>query len=157
MEIAFGESKGLRRRRGVVYPVVTPGGIDRWISFELGRLNAGLVTEKKTLARLLEEPRPTCRTREGDEHGFDRSALDRLASVLESGERQALRLPITLFVSGDLEDTAYLTDALAAKALRATEDFGTAYPYREGRMYLPHALAVDLARRSGGTLQLAFG
>ena len=156
MEIGF----GLR-----VYPVpsrsvrrmATPGGIDRWISFELGRLNAGLVVEKKSLAELLAEPRPACRTREGDEHPFERPALDRLARVLTEPEQAALRLPITLFVAGALEDSAYLAEELAAKALRTLEDFGPAFPFREGRMYLPHSLAVDLVRRSGGTLQLAFG
>lgn len=137
--------------------MVTPGGIDRWISFELGRLNAGLVTEKKSLARLLEEARPSCRTREGDAHDFDRPALERLASVLGKEEREALRLPITLFVSGDVTESAYLTDAVGARALRQLEGFGPAYPYREGRMYLPHSLAMDLVRRSGGTLQFAFG
>ncbi|MEK6986814.1 MAG: DUF61 family protein [Candidatus Thermoplasmatota archaeon] len=137
--------------------MVTPGGIDRWISFELGRLNAGLVVEKKSLAALRSESRPACRTREGGEHVFDRAALDRLAAVLSLEEQASLRLPITLFVAGDLEDSAYLAEELAAKALQALENFGTAFPYRDGRMYLPHSLAVDLVRHSGGTVQLAFG
>jgi len=133
------------------------GGIDRWVSLELGRLNAGLVVEKKSLARLRGEAQPSCRTREGGEHAFERVALDRLARVLDAGEGEALRLPITLYASGDLEDSTYVSDALAAKALRAVESFGEAFPYRDGRMYLPHSLAVDLVRRSGGILQLAFG
>ena len=137
--------------------MVTPGGIDRWISFELGRLNAGLVVEKKSLAALRSESRPACRTREGGEHVFDRAALDLLAAVLSLEEQASLRLPITLFVAGDLEDSAYLAEELAAKALQALENFGTAFPYRDGRMYLPHSLAVDLVRHSGGTVQLAFG
>jgi len=137
--------------------MATPGGIDRWISFELGRLNAGLVIEKKSLAQLRSEARPACRTREGEEHPFEREALDRLAAVLTEDEARALRLPITLFVPGDLEDAVYISDELAAKALRAVENFGAAFPYRNGRMYLPHSLAVDLAHRSGGTVQLAFG
>jgi len=49
-----------------------PEPIDRWISFQLGRLNAGLVVEKKSLARLLRETEPTSRTREGDPHPFER-------------------------------------------------------------------------------------
>ncbi len=137
--------------------MVTPGGIGRWVSFELGRLNAGLVTEKKSLAALRQESRPACRTREGEEHAFEKPALDRLASALTEEEAVALRLPITLFVAGDIEDAAYLTDAIAAKALRELEGFGPAFPYRDGRMYLPHSLAVELVRKSGGTLQLAFG
>lgn len=137
--------------------VVTPGGIDRWISFELGRLNAGLVVERKSLARLRSEPRPVCRTREGGEHTFARPALDRLAAVLTAEEAEALRLPILLFASGDLEDSVYLSDAIAAHALRRSEGLGEAFPFRDGRMYLPHSLAMDIVHRSGGTVQLAFG
>ncbi len=137
--------------------MVSPGALDRWMSLELGRLNAGLVVERKTVAALLAEARPSCRTREGGEHGFETAALRRLAGVLTREEAEALRLPMTVFVSGDFEDTAYVVEELAAKALRATEGFGRAFPFRGGRMHLPHSLAVDLVRRSGGTVQLAFG
>lgn len=137
--------------------MAAPGGIDRWLSFELGRLNAGLVVERKSLARLRREDEPACRTREGEPHPFERAALDRLAAVLTAEEADALRLPILLFASGDLEEHAYLSDELAARALRRLEGFGDAFPFRDGRMYLPHSLAVDLVRHSGGTIQLAFG
>jgi uncharacterized protein (UPF0216 family) len=136
--------------------VVAPDSVDRWISFELGRLNAGLVVEKKTLARLLTEREPACRTREGDAHPFDRAALDRLASVLTRDEAESLRLPLTLLVSGDSDDSAYLADEIGAKALRAIEKFDRAFPFRDGRMALPHSLAVDLMHRHGGAVQLAF-
>jgi len=136
--------------------VETPGSVDRWISLELGRLNAGLVVEKKSLARLLQEPEPACRTREGDPYPFDREALARLAAVLPAEEVDRLRLPLTLMVRGESDD-AVLADELGAKALRALERFDRAFPFREGRMALPHSLAVDLVRRHGGVLQLAFG
>jgi uncharacterized protein (UPF0216 family) len=137
--------------------MASPGGVDRWIAFETGRLNAGLVTAKKTLAALLAEARPACVTREGTEHPFDREALERLARALDPEDADGLRLPITVLVRGDLEDSAVVSDPLAAKALRAVERFGSAFPYRDGKMFLPHSLAVDLSRRSGGTLQIAFG
>lgn len=137
--------------------MASPGAIDRWISLELGRLNAGLVVAKKSLAQLRREARPVCRTREGDEHAFEPAALERLARALTDRDAEALRLPITVFVTGDLEDSAYVAEESAAQALRAVEGFGPAFPYRGGRMYLPHSLAVDLVRRGGGTIQLAFG
>src|SRR2546427_1521495 len=146
----------LNRGPGLESSMAGPGPFDRWISFELGRLNAGLVVEKKTLARLLGEPEPACRTREGDPHPFDRTALDRYAAVLTKDEVDRLRLPLTLLLSGDSEDSAYLTDELGAKALRAIERFDRAFQFRDGRMALPHSLAVDLVRRHGGALQLAF-
>src|SRR3989304_617999 len=88
------------------------GGLDRWIPFELGRINAGLVTERKSLAALRNEIRPACRTREGDEHPFDPEALERLASVLTPDEQRGLRLPVTLFISGDRGGEAHLTDPI---------------------------------------------
>lgn len=137
--------------------MASPGTIDRWISLELGRINAGLVVERKTLASLRAEAHPACRTREGESHPIERAALDRLAAVVTSKEADVLRLPILLLATGDVEDHVYVSDELAAKALRVLEKFGAAFPFREGRMYLPHSLAVDLMRRSGGTVQLAFG
>ena len=133
-----------------------PGPFDRWISLELGRLNSGLVVEKKSLTRLLGESDPACRTREGDPHPFDPGALARFASVLAREEADALRLPLTLTVRGDSDD-AILTDELGAKALRAVEKFDQAFRFRDGRMAVPHSLAIDLVRRHGGVLQLAFG
>lgn len=142
---------------GAERAVDTPGAVDRWISLELGRLNAGLVVERKSLARLRSEARPACVTREGGEHTFEREALDRLAAVVTPAEAEALRLPITLFATGEVEDHVYVSEELPARALRTLEDYGKAFPFRDGRMYLPHSLAVDLVRRSGGTVQLAFG
>src|SRR2546427_191678 len=132
----------LNRSPGLESDMAGPGPFDRWISFELGRLNAGLVVEKKTLSRLLAEPEPACRTREGDPHPFDRTALDRYAAVLSRDQAEDLRLPLTLVASSD-SDSAYLTDELGAKALRAVEKFDRAFPFRDGRMALPHSLAVD--------------
>src|SRR5216110_2760635 len=138
------------------WPVGGTGGFDRWISFELGRLNAGLVIEKRSLAALLKEPEPAARTREGDVHPFEPQVLARFASVLTRDEADALRLPLTLTVRGD-SDEAILTDEIGAKALRTLENFGQAFRFRDGRMALPHSLAIDLTRRYGGVLQLAFG
>ena len=133
-----------------------PGSVDRWIAFEVGRLNANLVVEKKSLAHLLREREPACRTREGNLHTFEPEALARFAAVLSVDEAADLRLPLTLLVRGDTDD-ARLTDELGAKALRAVEKFGPAFPFRDGRMALPHSLAIDLVRRHGGVLQIAFG
>ena len=137
--------------------MASPGAIDRWLGLELGRINAGLVVQRKSLAQLRKEDRPACVTRDGGEHMFDRAALDRLAAAVTGDEAEDLRLPITLFATGELQDHVYVSEELAAKALRALENYGAAFPFRGGRMYLPHSLAVDLIYRSGGTIQLAFG
>src|SRR5947207_13437805 len=123
---------------------------------ELWTLTYGLVIEKKSLTRLHGEPEPACRTREGDLHPFDPAALARFRAVLTREEADALRLPLTLTVRGDSDD-AILTDELGAKALRAVEKVGQAFRFRDGRMAVPRSLAIELVRRHGGVLQVAFG
>src|SRR6266540_48014 len=86
----------------------------------------------------------------------ERRARRREEEPRAAPRRGESRLPITLLVSGDSADSAVLADALAAKALRALEKFDRAFPFRDGRMMLPHSLAVDIVRRLGGTVQLAF-
>src|SRR5205807_10584998 len=112
-------------------------------------MNSGLVVEKKSLTRLLGESDPACRTREGDLNPFDPGALARFASVVTRDEADAFRLPLTLTVRGDSDD-AIVTDELGAKALRAVEKFDQAFGLRDGRMSVPHFLAVDLASHHGG-------
>src|SRR5437667_12882 len=93
---------------------------------------------------------------------LDRSVPQRAAPEarppggLAREEADALRLPLTLTVRGDSDD-AILTDELGAKALRAVEKFDQAFRFRDGRMAVPHSLAIDLVRRHGGVLQVAFG
>jgi uncharacterized protein (UPF0216 family) len=133
-----------------------PGFIERWTERESRSLNAGLVTKKKSLAELLREPAPACTTREGGPWPIDRGALERLAAGCGPTEAEALRLPISIHFSGDLADACYVTDPVAAAALRRAESFGPAFPFREGRMYLPLSLGVDLVSRYGGAIQRVF-
>ena len=132
------------------------GSIDRWMERESRNLNAGLVTAKKSLAALLREERPSCRTREGDEWPFDRGVLERLSAAAGAGEADALRLPIALHFASDLENECYVADEIAAAVLRRAEGFGPAFPFREGRMVLPASLGVDLVSRYGGAIQQVF-
>ncbi len=132
------------------------GSIERWMERESRNLNAGLVTAKKSLAALLREGRPSCRTRDGNEWPIERDALERLSSVTREGEADALRLPIALHFPSDLENACYLSDGVAAAVLRRAEGFGPAFPFRDGRMYLPASLGVDLVSRYKGAIQQVF-
>jgi len=133
-----------------------PGSVDRWVERESRNLNASLVTAKKSLETLLREERPSCRTRDGEEWPIDREGLERLAAACGPGEAEALRLPLAVHFSSDLSDACYITDAIAAEVLRKAEGFGPAYPFREGRMYLPLSLGVDLVSRYKGAIQQVF-
>lgn len=130
--------------------------LDVWMRWEYDRLNAGVVARTRSLRALLEEPRPRVQARDGTDVEFDRSALEAMAAVCTEDERGQLRLPVTVRFPADVEDSAYLTDELASAILRRIEGWGEAYPYRDGRMWLPRSLAVDLILRYGGTIQRLF-
>lgn len=117
----------------------------------MDRLNAGVVTRPRSLRSLLAGE--TLQTRDGEPHDVDVRVLKRLAAACRPQELEGLRLPIALHFSADVADSAYVVDGLAADVLHRVEGWGVAYPYREGKMWLPQSLAVDLLLRYGGALQ----
>jgi len=121
------------------------GGIDKWMEFELKRVNAGLVSRKKKLSALLKEEKPHCETREGGKHEFDASVLRRFAAVRCEGKD--LLLPVTIHFLSASQDSCYVDDEAAASFLRRLEGFGRAYPFREDKMWLPNSLAFALMQK----------
>ncbi len=118
--------------------------VERLVDLEMGSLHHGLVIKKRSLQDLLGEEEPRCVTREGEDYLFDREVLERLAAVTSEAERRSLRLPLTLRFHADLQNQASLDDELEAEVLRRLEGFGKAYQFREGRMWIPYSLAMQI-------------
>jgi len=129
-------------------------GVEKWTEFELKRINRGVVARKKTLSALLKEVKPQCTTRDGEPYVFDPEILARFEAVVREGED--LQLPITLYFSTAAKDSGYISDETAAKILRRLEDFGEAYQYRGGKMWLPNSLAYTLLMKYPTAIQGLF-
>jgi uncharacterized protein (UPF0216 family) len=132
------------------------GPYDRLLESEFRRLNAGVVTKRRPLQALLDEAEPRLETRDGEGFLLDEAVLPRYAAVTDPAERRALRLPINVHFTGDATAECYVSEELAAEVLRRLEGWEQAYPFREGRMWLPVSLAVDLIRRHGGAVQAIY-
>ena len=124
---------------------------DVWMRWEFEKLNAGIVTRTRSLTALLEKP--TLETREGETLQLDRGVLERFAAACTPRERDRLRVPITIHFSTEVSDSAYVIDERGADVLHRLEGWGDAYPYRDGKMWIPASLAVDLLLRFEGVLQ----
>jgi len=121
------------------------GSIDKWMELELKRVNAGIVSRKKKVSALLKEEKPHCDARDGGKHEFDVSVLRRIAAVgHEAGD---LMLPVTIHFLSVSQDSCYVDDEVAASILRRLEGFGRAYPFRDGKMWLPDSLAFALMQK----------
>lgn len=121
------------------------GSIDRWMELELKRANAGIVSHKKKVSALLKEEKPHCETRDGRKHEFDVSVLRSIAAV--GNEVEDLLLPVTIYFLSASQDSCYVDDEVAASILRRLEGFGRAYPFRDGKMWLPNSLAFTLMQK----------
>ncbi len=132
------------------------GSAAKWLEHEYRGINTGFVVHTRSLRELLAAPEPSCTSREGETVPIDPEALKRLAAACRLGDDDTLQIPITIRFSSELADVGFVADPLAAEVLRRAESFGGAYPFREGRMYLPLSLGVDLVSRYGGALQALF-
>lgn len=123
---------------------------------EAERINASLASKKKTVAALLEEDEPSYLSREGATIGIDREALRAFSSKLDAEGRHRVKIPVDVIVDSRLENEAYVAVEAAARALRELEGWTDAYRIREGKMHLPLAIAVELAWKHSGLLQVVF-
>lgn len=131
-------------------------GLERFITHTMRSLHAGMVAKRRSLKELLADPDPTTVTREGEVYHYDPGEVRRWGEAAMEEEALRLRLPLTLRFPLDLQDACYLDDEAGAAVLRRLEGFGSAYPFREGRMYLPYSLGMELLMKYPTTLQRIF-
>lgn len=135
--------------------MVREGTVERWMAIEMGRLRDAMVTQPRSLAELLLDDAPAATTRGGAPHPFDRAMLQRFGAALSPLTRRKLRLPITFYVESEMPTEAYLTDEAAMALLRALGEVPAALDARDGRLWLAHARARDIAERYAGAFQFS--
>ena len=129
----------------------------RWMRLELGKLNKGIVTQRKSLSSLLQEERPASRTRAGDEYLFDREVIDKLGQMLPEEIHAKLRLPILFFYNAKVEDSCYLNDENAVKALQILGEISQMRKFHEGKLWVGKAIAYSIIKKYPTAIQMAMG
>lgn len=130
------------------------GVFRRWMRFELDTLHAGLVTQRRLLADLLKEPRPSAPARNG-QHAFEPRELARLAEALPTELRFGLKLPVHVYVDSEVGDALYVMDRAAAEALRAL-GYAASEPDKQGRSWFGRALGLQMLRDWPTAVQLVY-
>lgn len=121
---------------------------------ELGKINDGIVAERKPLARLLLEERPVSVTRGGKEYVFKKEVLEALSKKLQENIREKLKLPVILYFSADVPDSCLLSDDTALKAFQALGDLSELREMENGRLWIGKALAFSLVRTYPTAVQI---
>jgi uncharacterized protein (UPF0216 family) len=117
------------------------------MKLELSNIHSGMVTRKIPLKKLLEMENPACTTKDGDEYHFDRKVLEMIGKHLPAHRHTELKLPVNVHFDMKVENQCYITDAVAAEVIRELENFGEAYRFRDGKMWIPESIALDIFRK----------
>ncbi|MFQ6059782.1 MAG: DUF61 family protein [Thermoplasmata archaeon] len=128
----------------------------KWFEYEMSTVHRGLVTRKKSLESLLKMENPYCLTRVGERHVFDKEILRKLAETIPRERWSSLKLPITLNFDLKMENECYIADEVAAEAIRKLEGYGRVYQFKDGKMWLPYSLGMELIRKYKGAIQQLF-
>jgi uncharacterized protein (UPF0216 family) len=132
------------------------GVLKKWFEHEMTAVHRGLVTRKKSLESLLEMDDPHCLSREEQRHVFDKDILDKMAKCLPEEKHHQLKLPITLNFSLKVENECCISDEVASEVIRKMEGYNKVYQYRDGKMWMPNSIGMELIRKYKGAIQQLF-
>jgi hypothetical protein len=123
----------------------------------MGRINEGLVIERKTLSQLLNEGTPFAMTRGGKQHFFDKKSLDSLGVQLPEEWHHLLRIPVLFYFDMDVPDSCYLVEETAVHVLQMLGEISTLRAPREGKVWVARAIVFALMRKYPSIIQIVMG
>jgi len=129
----------------------------RWMRLEIGRINDGIVSERKRLSRLLREERPSSVTKGGEPYDFDREVLARLKEGLPETLQRRLRVPIRFYFDSTVPDSLFLADETALEALQCLEEISPLRRMRNGRLWVAKPLVYTIMNRYPTIVQIVMG
>lgn len=128
--------------------------LTRWMQLELGRMNDGVVSERKTLAQLVREDRPVSVTKAGKEYRFDREMIALLAQHLPADIHARLKLPILFFFDSTVNDSCFLADEPAFRALVLLGELSPLREMEDGRLWVGKPIVFAMMRKYPTILQI---
>ncbi len=129
----------------------------RWMALEMGRINDGVVAERKRLSELLRDPKPSSVTRGGKEFAFDKNTIRLLGERLPVSLHTRLKLPIIFYFDSTVEDSFFLTDSAALEALQLLGELSDMREMTGGRVWVGRAIVYAIMRKYPGAVQVMVG
>jgi len=129
----------------------------RWMRTEINKLNDGIVSERKSLAQLLLEEKPTARTKGGNYHFFDTATLRNLSEKLPKNLHDKLKLPILFFFDNQVPDSCYLNDVYSLQALQTLEEISRLRTMQQGRSWVGRSIAYSIMKKYPTVVQIVMG
>lgn len=129
----------------------------RWMSMEFGKINEGVVRDRKTLSRLLDEEILCATTKNAEPYFFDRTVIDALGKGLPRELHTRLRHPMLFFMSPEVPDCCWCADAAAFEALIILGEISRLRTMEDGKFWVSRAIAYAIARKYPTAVQMVMG
>lgn len=129
----------------------------RWMRLEIGRINDGIVSERKRLSHLLAEEHPSSVTKKGDRYDFDQNVLICLEQALPAELQRRLRLPILFYFDSTVPDSFFLADETAVQALQSLGEISTLREMQGGRLWIAKPIVYAVMNRYPTIMQIVMG
>ncbi len=110
----------------------------------MGKINDGVIAERRRLSDLLREEYPSAETRKGTKYAFDRVSLHEVHDRLPESLQVRLRIPIIFFFDSLVADSCLLTDPIALDALQKLGELSGQRQMIEGRLWVGRAIVYAL-------------
>lgn len=129
----------------------------RWMRTEISKMNEGVVFERKSLAQLLREEKPSAKTKAGKDHLFEITTLKNLGEKLPEKLHDKLKLPILFFFDNQVPDSCYLNDAYALEALQNLKEISRLRTMQQGRLWIGRSIAYLIMKKYPTAVQIVMG
>jgi uncharacterized protein (UPF0216 family) len=131
--------------------------LTRWMSMEIGKMNEGIVQDRKFLSVLLGEEAPRATTKKGEMYHFNKDVIAALGTKLPREIHARLKLPILFFLSPDVPDSCSCTDHAAFEALKLLGEISELRTMQEGRWWVSRAIAYVIMHTYPTAVQIVMG
>ena len=126
----------------------------RWMALEMGKINDGVVAERKRLSELIRDAKPASVTRGGKEFAFDKRTLQILGERLPVSLHARLKLPVIFYFDSTVADSFLLTDAVALEALQALGELSDLRELSGGRLWVGRTIVYAIMLKYPSAIQI---
>jgi uncharacterized protein (UPF0216 family) len=129
----------------------------RWMTMEVGKINEGIVKERKSLSVLLEEDTPSATTKRGEPYYFKKEVIALLGKRLPRELHARLKLPILFFLTPDVPDSCLCTDETGIQALQVLGEISELRIFHDGKCWVARAIAYAIICKYPTAVQVVLG
>lgn len=129
----------------------------KWMRVKMGKINKGIVSQRKSLSQLLSEELPQSETKAGEEYFFEKDVLIAISEEISEDIQNRMRLPIIFFSDNRVPDSCYINDEYAFKTLQILGEISKMRRMQQGKMWLGKSIAYSIIKKYPSVFQIAFG